>query len=81
MKTRRLGSDGPDISVIGFGAWEAGGMAWGPNPPDDQTIEAMHVAFDNGMNWIDTAEVSGGGRSEELVARAVEGRDEIFVFT
>ena len=82
MKTRRLGSDGPDISVIGFGAWEAGGMAWGPNPPDDQTIEAMHVAFDNGMNWIDTAEVYGRGRSEELVGQAAAGRRaEVLLFT
>ena len=81
MRTRRLGSQGPEISVIGFGAWEAGGMAWGPNPPDEQTLEAMRVAFDNGMTWVDTAEVYGGGRSEELVAQALEGRDEVLVFT
>lgn len=81
MKTRRLGSQGPEISLIGFGAWEAGGMAWGPNPPDEQTLEAMRVAFDNGMTWVDTAEVYGGGRSEELVGQALEGRDEVLVFT
>jgi aryl-alcohol dehydrogenase-like predicted oxidoreductase len=81
MQMLRLGSSGPEISVIGFGAWEAGGMAWGPNPPDEQTIDAMRTAFDNGINWIDTAEVYGGGRSEELVGRAVEGRDDILVFT
>ena len=81
MRTRRLGSNGPDISVIGFGAWEAGGMAWGPNPPDDQTISAMQTAIDRGMTWIDTAEVYGGGRSEELVAKALSGRDDVLVFT
>jgi aryl-alcohol dehydrogenase-like predicted oxidoreductase len=81
MKTRRLGSQGPEISVIGFGAWEAGGMAWGPNPPDEQTLEAMRGAIDSGMAWIDTAEVYGGGRSEELVARATEGHDDVRVFT
>lgn len=81
MDKRRLGSQGPDISVIGFGAWEAGGMAWGPNPPDDQTIRAMQTGFDAGMTWIDTAEVYGGGRSEELVGRAVRGRDDVLVFT
>lgn len=80
MKKQRLGAKGPDISVIGFGAWEAGGMGWGPNPPDEQTIRAMHTAIDEGMNWIDTAEVYGGGRSEKLVARAIKGRDAM-VFT
>jgi aryl-alcohol dehydrogenase-like predicted oxidoreductase len=80
MKTRPLGSHGPAISVIGFGAWEAGGMAWGPNPPDDQTIQAMTTAIDDGVNWIDTAEVYGGGRSEELVGKAIKGRD-VLIFT
>lgn len=81
MKTRKLGSEGPEISLIGFGAWEAGGMAWGPNPPDEQTLEAMRVAFENGMSWVDTAEVYGGGRSEELVGRALKGHDDVLVFT
>jgi aryl-alcohol dehydrogenase-like predicted oxidoreductase len=81
MKTRKLGSEGPEISVVGFGAWEAGGMAWGPNPPDEQTIQAMQVAIEAGANWIDTAEVYGGGRSEELVAKALEGRDDVLIFT
>ena len=81
MDTRQLGSNGPIISVVGFGAWEAGGMAWGPNPPDDQTIRAMQAGIDSGMTWIDTAEVYGGGRSEELVGQAVRGRDDVLVFT
>jgi aryl-alcohol dehydrogenase-like predicted oxidoreductase len=81
MRTRKLGPQGPDISAVGFGAWEAGGEAWGPNPPDEQTIAAIHAGLDAGMNWIDTAEVYGGGRSEELVGRALEGRDDAMVFT
>lgn len=81
MKMRQLGSHGPEISVVGFGAWEAGGMAWGPNPPDEQTIKAMHTGIDSGMTWIDTAEVYGGGRSEELVAAALQGNDEVLIFT
>jgi aryl-alcohol dehydrogenase-like predicted oxidoreductase len=81
MKKRKVGSQGPEISVIGFGAWEAGGMAWGPNPPDEQTIAAMTTALDSGVDWIDTAEVYGGGRSEELVAQAIKGRDDVAVFT
>ena len=81
MNHKKLGSNGPEISTVGFGAWEAGGMAWGPNPPDSQTISAMQTAFDAGVNWIDTAEVYGGGRSEELVAQAVKDRDDVIVFT
>jgi aryl-alcohol dehydrogenase-like predicted oxidoreductase len=80
MQKARLGTNGPEISVVGFGAWEAGGMVWGPNPPDEQTITAMRTAVDEGMTWIDTAEVYGSGRSEELVAQAVEGRD-VTIFT
>jgi aryl-alcohol dehydrogenase-like predicted oxidoreductase len=81
MRTAKLGSNGPDISVVGFGAWEAGGMAWGPNPSDEQTIKAMTTGVDKGMTWIDTAEVYGDGRSEELVAGAIKGRDDVLVFT
>ena len=81
MRRERLGREGPSISVIGYGAWEAGGMAWGPNPPDNQTISSMRAAVDSGINWIDTAEVYGGGRSEELVGRALEGTRDVMVFT
>ena len=82
MQTKRLGAHGPEISVIGFGAWEAGGDAWGPNPSDDRVVEAMVAGLDAGITWIDTAEVYGDGKSEELVARAIEGRrDELVVAT
>lgn len=82
VKTRRLGPDGPEISVVGFGAWEAGGDAWGPNESEERVIEAMHAGLDAGMNWIDTAEVYGGGVSERIVGRAVaDRRDRALVFT
>lgn len=82
MEMRQLGADGPEISVVGFGSWEAGGDEWGPNATDDAVVAAMRAAFDAGLNWIDTAEVYGRGRSEELVARAIKGRgDELLVFT
>lgn len=82
MKARRLGPDGPEISVVGFGAWEAGGDAWGPNQSEDRIVEAMHAGLDAGMTWIDTAEVYGNGVSERIVGRAVRGRrDEVCVFT
>ena len=81
MRKQRLGSNGPELSVVGFGAWEAGaGTEWGEAPPDDTIVEAIRTVLDTQMNWIDTAEVYGKGHSEELVARAVSGhRDEVFL--
>jgi len=83
MKSRKLGSEGPEISVIGFGAWEAGGGAeWGAAPPDERVIEAIRAGLDAGITWIDTAEVYGAGHSEELVGQAVAGRrDQTMIFT
>jgi aryl-alcohol dehydrogenase-like predicted oxidoreductase len=76
MRTRRLGANGPEISVIGLGAWEAGGDAWGANPADDDVVRAFHAAFEAGITWVDTAEVYGKGESERLVSKAVAGRRE-----
>jgi aryl-alcohol dehydrogenase-like predicted oxidoreductase len=82
MELRKLGRPGPEISVVGFGAWEAGGDVWGPNESDESVIKAVHAGMEAGMNWIDTAEVYGKGRSEELVGKAVRGRrDQVLVFT
>jgi aryl-alcohol dehydrogenase-like predicted oxidoreductase len=83
MRRNRLGSRGPEVSVVGFGAWEAGGGSeWGHSPPQEQVVEAIRTVFDSGIDWIDTAEVYGGGRSEELVARAIAGRrDEVLIAT
>ena len=82
MRTRRLGSGGPELSVVGFGSWEAGGDDWGPNASEATVIEAMRAGLDAGMNWIDTAEVYGDGVSETLVGRAVaDRRDDVLVAT
>jgi aryl-alcohol dehydrogenase-like predicted oxidoreductase len=82
MRTRRLGSTGPELSVIGYGAWEAGGADWGPNESDEAVIGAIRAALDAGIDWIDTAEVYGNGVSERLVGRAVAGRrDEVLIAT
>ena len=82
MRTQRLGADGPSISVVGYGAWQAGGRNWGEPSPDDDVIAAMRAAIDSGQTWIDTAEVYGKGHSEELVGRAIAGRrDDVLLFT
>jgi aryl-alcohol dehydrogenase-like predicted oxidoreductase len=70
-----------DVSAIGFGAWAIGG-AWGP-VDDEQSMRALHAAVDAGVNFIDTADVYGDGRSERLVARLrrERPRDTIWVAT
>ena len=73
------------ITPIGIGAWAMGGggwaFAWGPQD-DDDSVAAIHAALDAGLNWIDTAAVYGLGHSEEVVARALQGRpNKPFVFT
>ena len=82
MRTTRLGSQGPELSAVGFGAWEAGGVGWGPAPPEDQLVDAIRGGLDAGINWIDTAEGYGSGRSEEIVGKAVrDRRDDVVIAT
>jgi aryl-alcohol dehydrogenase-like predicted oxidoreductase len=71
-----LGSSGPEISAIGFGCWEIGGTAWGPNESETSVIAAIHAGLDAGIDWVDTAEVYGDGESERIVGRALAGRRE-----
>jgi len=85
MQTRRLGNSDLDITPLGFGAWAIGGggwqFAWG-SQDDAKSIAAIQRALERGINWIDTAAVYGLGHSEEVVARALEGRDRRpYVFT
>jgi aryl-alcohol dehydrogenase-like predicted oxidoreductase len=76
VDTRQLGNSDLFITPIGFGAWAIGGggwaFGWGPQD-DEQSIAAIREALDAGVNWIDTAAVYGLGRSEQVVARALEG--------
>jgi len=76
MQTRKLGNSDLAITPMGFGAWAIGGggwaFGWGPQDNAD-SIAAIHEALDCGINWIDTAAVYGLGRSEEVVAKALEG--------
>jgi aryl-alcohol dehydrogenase-like predicted oxidoreductase len=72
MQQRRLGSEGPTVSAIGFGAMSFAGV-YGES--DDSESEAtLRRALDLGINLIDTANIYGDGRSEEIVGRVIEGR-------
>lgn len=85
MEKRRFGNSDLHITPIGIGAWAIGGGGWngsmGPQNESD-SIPAIHAALDHGLNWIDTAALYGLGHSEEIVARALQGRTpRPYVFT
>ena len=67
MEYRKLGRTDMTVSAISFGAWAIGG-AWG-TVDDADSLRALHAAVESGMNFIDTADVYGDGRSERLVAQ------------
>ena len=81
MEYRQLGRTDMRVSAISFGAWAIGGT-WGP-VRDEDSMEALHAAIDAGVNFVDTADVYGDGRSERLVARLRRERkgETIFVAT
>lgn len=81
MEQRKLGTNGPLVDVIALGTWAMGGTQWGPSD-DEESLAALRAGLDAGMTFIDTADTYGEGRSEEIVARAIEGRrDGLFIST
>ncbi len=76
MKYRELGRTGWKVSEISFGAWAIGSM-WG-QVDDSESLAALHKALDVGINFFDTADVYGDGRSERLLARLRKERKEPF---
>ena len=72
MNYRYLGRTGYKVSEIGFGAWAIGG-GWGQQT-DADSLAALNTAIDRGVNLIDTAAGYGNGRSERLIAEALNGR-------
>src|SRR3954467_13440773 len=76
MLTGECGWTGVQVAVIGQGTWNIEGR------PDAErrAVETLRAGLDLGMNHIDTAEMYGHGRAEELVGEAIEGRrDEVFL--
>lgn len=80
MQYRKLGRTGWDVSEVSFGAWAIGGT-WG-EVDDRESLAALHKAIDLGVNFIDTADVYGDGRSERLIGQVLKERSEtIYVAT
>src|SRR5690554_5298321 len=80
MQYRKLGKNGPEISVIGFGSWAIGGD-WGGQ--DDQlSIDSVRAALDAGVTFYDTAAVYGRGHSEEVMGKALKNdRSKVILAT
>lgn len=77
MNYRALGRTGWKVSEVSFGAWAIGG-SWG-NVSDEDSLAALNKALDCGINFIDTADVYGNGRSERLIAELKKSRKEKIV--
>jgi aryl-alcohol dehydrogenase-like predicted oxidoreductase len=84
MQKRRLGKNGPELSILGIGTWSMGGPwrhGWGP-VDDQESIRTIHQAFADGVNWIDTAPSYGLGHAEEITGQALQGRrDQVYIAT
>jgi aryl-alcohol dehydrogenase-like predicted oxidoreductase len=70
LKYRKFGRTGWDVSEISFGAWQLGGD-WG-KVDDLASIDTLHYAFDQGINFVDTAELYGNGHSEDVIGQALK---------
>lgn len=82
MEKRKLGNTGLEVTVVGFGAMTIGG-AFGP-VNDDESTAALHAAIDSGMNFIDTSNAYGEGRSELLIGAFLKtraDRDDILIIS
>ena len=79
LRKRPLGStSGLSVTDMGLGLWAVPGGEWGPGD-DADSLAAIEVAFDAGVNFFDTADVYGAGHSEELLGRAMAGRRDRFI--
>jgi len=81
MEFRTLGKTGIKVSAISLGTWQVGGK-WGAGFSDANADEILNKAVDDGINFIDTADVYGDGESEKAVGRLLRNRKEkIYVAT
>ena len=77
---RKLGRDGPDVSAIGLGCMGMSEFYGGGS--EQESIATIHHALDRGVTFLDTADMYGVGKNEELVGRAIrERRGDVFLAT
>lgn len=76
MHRVRLPKSELELSVIGFGCWTIGGAPWGA-ANDADSVAAIHAALERGVNWFDTAPLYGHGHADEVLGRALRGREAL----
>jgi myo-inositol catabolism protein IolS len=84
LEYRELGRTGIKISAVGLGTWQWGSREWGWGRlyRKQDVLDAFRKALELGINFIDTAELYGRGKSEEIIGEAVQGyRDEVVIAT
>jgi aryl-alcohol dehydrogenase-like predicted oxidoreductase len=82
MKYRKLGKSGISVSEIGFGAWTIGMDWWNKKIDDGEAIRMLKKAYDLGINFYETADVYGKGRSEKLLAQAFkDARNDSIIYS
>ena len=82
MKYRKFGKSGIKVSEIGFGAWTIALDWWGKKIDDDEAKRMLKKAYDLGINFYETADMYGKGKSEKLIGEVFKGmRDEIVIST
>lgn len=74
MKHRKLGRTGIQVSEVGLGTWQLGSADWGQVSEDDG-LEILRRAADSGVNFLDTADVYGGGVSERIIGKFLKQTD------
>ena len=80
MKRRLLGKSGVSVSEVGVGTWQFGGD-WG-EVTEEKALETLRASVEAGINFFDTADVYGAGRSESLIGKFLkETRAKVFVAT
>lgn len=75
MKYRQLGSTNLQVSEIGYGTWPLGGHAYG-SMSNSKACELLEIAFENGINFFDTADIYGDGRAEIHLGRVFKRKRE-----
>jgi len=80
MNMKKLGTSGVQVSEMILGCWVMGGAQWG-GADDNESIRAIHAAYDAGINTLDTAEAYNDGYSESIIGKAIQGHPNDYVIS
>ena len=80
MRYRRLGNTDIEVSEVGFGVWTVSNGWWG-EVDDERSVRLLRRAYEDGINYFDTADTYGSGKGETLLADAFGGMRERIVIS